>query len=104
MFLSKSVRELVEMTKLGTAGRRHSPTLDTIVMVEKAIRDFDAPPTRMELWDSLPRKVMYQTFKAIVDYLEASGKIMIEKYGKVVWVAFDNPRLEAFFKKSGRRA
>ena len=92
------------MTSLGTAARRHSPTLDTIVMVEKAVRDFDSPPTRMALWNSLPRKVMYQTFKSILEYLDASGKIMIDKEGKVVWVAFDNSRLEAFFKKSNRRS
>lgn len=91
------------MRNLGTATSRHSPTLDTIVMIERAIKDFDAPPKRTELWDSLPRRVMYQTFKLILEYLDASGKIVFND-DRVVWVAFDNPKLDAFFKRSRKLA
>ncbi len=62
----------------------HYPQLDTILMVEKAIQQMNYPK-KTELWKSLPKKVMYQTFCLIIDYLEQSGKIIIDKDGRIVW-------------------
>jgi hypothetical protein len=53
-------------------------------MVEKAIQEMNYPK-KTELWKSLPKKVMYQTFCLIIDYLEQSGKIIIDKDGRIVW-------------------
>jgi hypothetical protein len=47
----------------------HEPQLNTVLMVEKAILDAEDYPTRTELWKNLPRKVQYQTFKRILEYL-----------------------------------
>ena len=80
------------------AGLLHAPNLDTILMVEKAIKDSDEYPTRMQLWKSLPKKMQYQTFKTILDYLEASNKIMVDDHGHIIWVAIDNPKLRALLK------
>jgi len=79
----------------------HEPQLDTILMVEKAIIEADEYPTRTELWKSLPRKMQYQTFKRILDYLEASGKIAFDKK-KIIYTGVDNPKLEALMKTSAR--
>ncbi|EMR75067.1 hypothetical protein MBGDF03_00108 [Thermoplasmatales archaeon SCGC AB-540-F20] len=62
----------------------HYPQLDTILMVEEAIQQMSYPK-KTELWKSLPKKVMYQTFCLIIDYLEQSGKIVIDKDGRIVW-------------------
>lgn len=62
----------------------HYPQLDTILMVEKAIQKMDYPK-KTELWKSLPKKVMYQTFCLIIDYLEQSGKIIIDTDRRIVW-------------------
>ncbi|MCK5260820.1 MAG: hypothetical protein KAJ44_01400 [Thermoplasmatales archaeon] len=62
----------------------HYPQLDTILMVEKAIQQMNYPK-KTELWKSLPKKVMYQTFCIIIDYLEQSGKIIIDKDRRIVW-------------------
>ena len=56
----------------------HYPQLDSILMVEKAIIEMKNYPTRMQLWRSIPRKMQYQTFKLILDYLEKSNKIRID--------------------------
>jgi len=80
----------------------HSPKLDTMLMVEKQIVDLIKKadyPTRTELWRSLPKGMEYQTFKQILDYLEASNKI-IYKEDKIVWVAADNPKLKQLFERS----
>jgi hypothetical protein len=77
----------------------HEPKLDTILMVEKAIIEASEYPTRTELWKSLPRKMQYQTFKRILDYLEASGKIAFDKK-KIIYTGVNNPKLEALMKSS----
>jgi hypothetical protein len=63
----------------------HYPRLDTVLMVEKAIREAEDAPTRKQLWLGLPRKVHYQTFRLIIEYLQEIGKIII-KDGRLVWV------------------
>jgi hypothetical protein len=80
----------------------HSPRLDTVLMVEKQITEVIKKsdyPTRTELWRSLPKGMEYQTFKQILDYLEASNKI-IYKDDKIVWVAAANPMLRQLFERS----
>ena len=68
----------------------HYPRLDTVIMVEETIRKLVYYPTKTELWRELPKKVMYQTFCIIIDYLLSLGKIVIDK-DRIVWVW--NPRL-----------
>jgi len=79
----------------------HEPKLDTILMVELAIINAEEYPTRTELWKSLPRKMQYQTFKRILDYLEASGKIAFDKT-KIIYTGVNNSKLEALMKSSRR--
>ena len=63
----------------------HSPTLDSVLMVEKSIQKHSQECGKYQLWRKLPKKMMYQTFQVILDYLEQSGKIMIDKEGCVIW-------------------
>lgn len=70
----------------------HSPTLETVLMIEDFIRDNSGKYTKVQVWRNLPRKVMYQTFCVAFDYLTESSKISSE-FGadKIVWVW--NPEL-----------
>ena len=79
----------------------HEPKLDTILMVEKAILEAEGYPTRTELWKALPRRVQYQTFKRILTYLEASGKITFSGR-KIIYTGVSNPKLRALFESSVR--
>jgi len=63
----------------------HSPTLDSVLMVEKAIQKHSQECGKYQLWKKLPKKMMYQTFQVILDYLKQSGKIIIDKKGCVIW-------------------
>jgi sulfur transfer complex TusBCD TusB component (DsrH family) len=54
-------------------------------MVEKTIKKYSQEYGKYGLWKKLPKKMMYQTFKTILDYLEESGKIMICKDGIIIW-------------------
>lgn len=69
-------------------------------MIEKAIKEADIPPKRAELWRSLPSRPMYQTFKKAIACLYPSGKIMIDRNDRVVWVAVDSPKLQDLFDKA----
>jgi len=79
----------------------HEPQLDTVMMVEKAIIEAEDYPTRMKLWRSLPKQVQYQTFKRILDYLEASGKITLNDK-KIIYTGVNNPKLRALMESSVR--
>ena len=68
----------------------HSPTLESVIMVEKTIQKYSQEYGKYQLWKRLPKKMMYQTFQVILDYLEESGKIIIDKDGCIMWTW--NPR------------
>jgi mannose/fructose/N-acetylgalactosamine-specific phosphotransferase system component IIB len=77
----------------------HEPQLDTILMVEKAIREAKSYPTKKKLLQSLPRQIQYQTFNRILDYLESSNKIVYDGQ-KIIWVFPDNPKLKKLIETS----
>ena|GEM_PF-598159 len=71
-------------------GVGHMPRLDTIQMVEKAIKGDKVFSSKNQLWRSLPKAMQYPTLLTILDYLERSNKIMIEKDGSIVWTFVDS--------------
>ena len=68
-----------------------SPNLDTIIMVEKFIKDNSGEYKKTELFQSLPKKVMWGTFNVILEYLWENNKIAFDKNGFVVYLW--NPNL-----------
>jgi S-adenosylmethionine:tRNA-ribosyltransferase-isomerase (queuine synthetase) len=75
----------------------HYPQLDSILMVEKIIQETKDYPTRMKLWRSLPKKMQYQTFKLILDYLEKSNKIIFDN-DKIVWIFPNSKKLNELIR------
>jgi hypothetical protein len=63
-----------------------SPTLDTVLMVERTIEEYGGEFNRTELWKKLPRKVMWQTYLTILDYLQSINKIAIDSAGKIGYI------------------
>jgi len=76
----------------------HYPRLDSVLMVEKLIHDAGGEFTKKQLWDRLPKKMMYQTFSVIIDYLLEIGKIAVDKEGKLCWIW--NPKLVQKYLKN----
>ena len=68
----------------------HYPRLDTVLMVEDAIKKAKEYPTRVALWRSLPKKMQYQTFQLILSYLQESNKIFVTKEGRIMWTFADS--------------
>ena len=65
-----------------------SPRLETVLMVERFIRKHDGEFKKRSLWENLPKKMMYQTFCVVIDYLLYSRKISIDSEGKIGWIYY----------------
>lgn len=80
------------------------PRLDTVLMVEEAIKKYDGEFKKMALREHLPKKMMYQTFCVIIDYLLYSRKISIDSDGKIGWIYYPETARKYFSRKDlGRR-
>ena len=75
----------------------HSPTLESILMVEKVAKKYSGMCGIYQLWMKLPRKMMYQTFQLILDYLQESNKVIIEE-DKIIWI-WDPEGIRKLIKK-----
>jgi len=58
-----------------------SPTLQTVLMVEKFIKDNSGEYKKTELFNKLPKKVMWQTFQVIIEYLESTLRVVSDREG-----------------------
>lgn len=63
----------------------HSPTLNTVIMVEKVLQEAREIIKIAELKRRLPKKVMHSTLMQVLNYLQESGKILMTTKG-VVWI------------------
>jgi hypothetical protein len=76
----------------------HSPNLGTVIMIEKTIEKYSGECGKYQLWKKLPRKVMYQTFLVVLDYLINSGKIIIDQEGCILWT-YNPERIQKLISK-----
>lgn len=81
--LSNRVRKLSPLFR--------SPTLETVRMVEKTIEENSGEFKKTQIWDKLPRKVMWPTFGVILNYLQEINKIVTSEEGVITYIW--NPKL-----------
>ena len=80
---------------------RHWPTLKTVLIVEDAIRTADKPLSIEALKRKLEKKIMDQTLRLILAYLEDQGSIVIGEKG-IAWIRNDSPKFLEMLKKTKR--
>lgn len=68
-----------------------SPTLETVRMVETTIEKNSGEFKKTQIWEKLPRKVMWPTYLVILDYLEEKNHIIISEEGIITYIW--NPKL-----------
>ncbi len=74
------------------------PNLNTVLMVEKALQDNkEEPMVLSKLKQKLPKKIMHQTLKVILEYLWYSGKIIYGPKG-IQWIYAESEHLKKMFK------
>ncbi|MCK5322437.1 MAG: hypothetical protein KAJ47_04180 [Candidatus Aenigmarchaeota archaeon] len=64
----------------------HYPQLDTVLLVEEFVKKHGGEFKKKRLWENLPKKMMYQTYCVIFDYLLDSNKIAVDNSGKICWI------------------
>ncbi len=64
------------------------PELNAVLMVEDYIKKYDGEFKKKELWPNLSKKISYQKFGIIIDYLLYSKKISIDSLGKIGWIYY----------------
>ncbi len=62
------------------------PRLDTVLTVEKFIKEHSAEFKVYQLWKHLPKKIMYQTYKIILIYLIGVNRVAIDSEGKISYI------------------
>jgi len=75
------------------------PRLDTVLFIEAFIKEHDGEYRKKQLWNALPKKIMYQTFSLILDYLIVSGKVSVDSEGKIGWIFYPED-VEKLLKKT----
>src|SRR3990172_701807 len=77
----------------------HWPTLKTVLMVEKTLKDADGPLSLEELKRKLRKKIMDQTLRLILAYLEDKGSVLIGTKG-ISWIENRNAKFLKFIERS----
>ena len=72
-----------------------SPRLETVLMVEKFIKEHNGEYKKTELFQKLPKKMMWGTFNIILKYLYDNNKILMDQDGYIVYIW--NPELAKRF-------
>lgn len=80
----------------------HIPNLNTVLMVERTLREHHEPMRKMQLWKALPKSTEYPTFTYILGYLESHNLITFDNKGMIVWIAADNPKLREMLRTGVR--
>lgn len=72
---------------------KHSPTLNTVFMVEDTLKKMNGSIIKVsELKRKLPKKINHNTLKIILEYLESNNKIAVSLKG-ITWIYNKNPNL-----------
>ncbi len=76
----------------------HSPTLDTVIMVEDTVKNAKEVVSIAEIKRRIPRKVNHNTLKVVLAYLQRSGKIEFTLDG-AVWIFMPKEDIAAIMSK-----
>ena len=76
------------------------PNLNTVLMVEDFLKEHrDIPMKISEMKEKLPKQIMHQTLKIILEYLFRSGKIIYGPRG-VQWIYNEPEHLKKMFENT----
>lgn len=76
----------------------HYPSLKTVLMVEKVLKNAETVIDREELKRRLPTQIMHQTLNVILKYLEDKGMI-IDGHKGILWIYNPSPKLKKAIQK-----
>ncbi len=92
----------LQLIKLKGEGSRtvRYPNLNTVLMVEDFLKEHQDMPMKIsEIKRQLPKQIMHQTLKIILEYLWRSGKIIYGPKG-IQWIYSEPEHLKRMLKDS----
>lgn len=75
-----------------------TPKIETIEMVRAFIKEHDRQYSVYQLWKKLPKKMMYQTYKAVLSHLLEGNGIVIDGNKKISYIHKKAPELKPINK------
>lgn len=70
----------------------HYPSLKTMLMVEKVLKNAETTLSREEIKNRLPTQIMHQTLNVILDYMEQRG-LILDGHKGILWTHNDSKKL-----------
>ncbi|MDP3916913.1 MAG: hypothetical protein Q8Q42_01345 [Nanoarchaeota archaeon] len=77
----------------------HYPRLDTVLKVEKVLKDAELAISKNELLRRLPKQIMRQTLNVILEYLEEKGMIFSGEKG-ILWIYNEDLKMKKLLENS----
>lgn len=71
----------------------HYPSLKTILIVEKVLKESGEVMSREEIKKKVPNKIMHQTLNVVLAYLEERG-LIVDSHSGVLWTYNPSKKLE----------
>ena len=90
---------MIQITKTEVIHKtKRYPNLSTVLMVEDFLKEHrDLPMKISEIKRKLPKQIMHQTLKVVLEYLWKGGKIMFGPRG-VQWIYSEPKHLRKMFE------
>ena len=76
----------------------HYPSLKTVLMVEKILKNAEITIDREELKRRLPTQIMHQTLNVILNYLE-DKRMIIDGHKGILWIYNPSTKLKKAIQK-----
>jgi len=98
--MSKLQFTKTEMIEKKNSQTKRYPNLGTVLMVEDLLKEHrDLPMKISEIKNMLPKQVMHQTLKVVLEYLFKSGKIIYGPKG-IQWIYSEPEHLKKMLENS----
>src|SRR3989338_1825778 len=75
-----------KLFSLWNRGKARAPTLQTVLMIEEFIEKNSGKYKKTDLFNNLPRQVMWQTYQIVLEYLDSINKIAYDNESYVVYI------------------
>ena len=88
----------IELIEKDAHNEKRYPNLSTVLMVEDFLKEHSDMPMKIsDIKKQLPKQVMHQTLKVILEYLWRSGKIIYGPRG-IQWIYAPSEQLKKMMK------
>lgn len=94
-------RQITSKDDISESIQKYNPTLKNILRVEHVLSEYREFPSKAQLAKKLDITMRPPVLNVIIQYLEGSGKILLDKDGSIVWI-YASPKAKKSWERSVR--